>query len=395
MQFHHAHAFRPQVGMALAREWPRRSTRGSPLGAEPITVDVPGMGLVPAGHRSRRDTFERALRTTADTVPGLTIRQGHVDGVLVVGGPGARDRRRRVGGRGRPGGGRLRAVRSQRRRAAGPAAGRRPVRHGLRRPPVPPARRRGARPDDQPARLAGPTSTATRCWCSCTSGATSRSSWSGRPPTPALKDLRHQAAFEAACRAIPGLAAWTDPDRAAPVTDVPPGWRAVQHLPRAARARRRPCIPGLVSVGDAVATTTPIFGRGVATTFMQALRLLAAARQRARPRARRGAVRRLVRGEHAAVGRRPRAHGRRRRPPVGGRRRRPDPAVAVGPDPRRRRAGPRASRRPTGGYVSMLDCRRAWTPWSRSPAPSTSPAGGRRSRPVPRAASCGRSSPRR
>src|SRR3954452_5703543 len=36
-----------------------------------------------------------------------------------------------------------------------------------------------------------------------------------------------------------------------------------------------PCVPGLVSVGDAVATTTPIFGRGVATTFLQVLQLLA------------------------------------------------------------------------------------------------------------------------
>ena len=34
-------------------------------------------------------------------------------------------------------------------------------------------------------------------------------------------------------------------------------------------------MPGLVSVGDAVATTTPTFGRGVATTFLQVRQLLA------------------------------------------------------------------------------------------------------------------------
>jgi hypothetical protein len=34
-------------------------------------------------------------------------------------------------------------------------------------------------------------------------------------------------------------------------------------------------VPGLVSVGDAVATTTPTFGRGVATTFLQCRQLLA------------------------------------------------------------------------------------------------------------------------
>src|SRR3954447_5522413 len=81
MQFHHAHAFRPQVGMALEREWPQALAARLALGAEPITFDVPGMGVVPAGHRSRRDTFERALRTTAGTVPGLSIARGHVDAV--------------------------------------------------------------------------------------------------------------------------------------------------------------------------------------------------------------------------------------------------------------------------------------------------------------------------
>jgi hypothetical protein len=91
----------------------------------------------------------------------------------------------------------------------------------------------------------------------------------------ALKDLRHQEAFEAACRAIPGLAEWTDPGRARPVTDVLPGGP----LRNAYRGQRgvdgRPAVPGLVSVGDSVATTTPTFGRGVATTYLQCRELLA------------------------------------------------------------------------------------------------------------------------
>jgi hypothetical protein len=90
----------------------------------------------------------------------------------------------------------------------------------------------------------------------------------------ALKDLRFDAAFEAACRSIPDLAAWTDPERAAPVTDVLPGG-PLRNAYRGQRARDgRPCAPGLVSVGDSVATTTPIFGRGVTTTFLQVRRLL-------------------------------------------------------------------------------------------------------------------------
>jgi 2-polyprenyl-6-methoxyphenol hydroxylase-like FAD-dependent oxidoreductase len=91
----------------------------------------------------------------------------------------------------------------------------------------------------------------------------------------ALKDLRHGAAFDAACRAVPDLAAWTDPDRAEPVTDVLPGG-SLRNAYRGQRSRDgRPCTPGLVSVGDSVATTTPVFGRGMTTTFVQALRLLA------------------------------------------------------------------------------------------------------------------------
>jgi len=91
----------------------------------------------------------------------------------------------------------------------------------------------------------------------------------------ACKDLRHEAAFEAACRAIPGLATWTDSDRARPVTGVLPGGP----LRNAYRGQRgiagQPAVPGLVSVGDAVATTTPTFGRGLATAFLQCRQLLA------------------------------------------------------------------------------------------------------------------------
>src|SRR3954452_18470951 len=82
MQFHHAHAFRHQVGMALRQEWPSALAAWLALGAEPITFDLPGIGPVAAGHRSRRENFERALRPTAETLPGLSIRQGRVDGGL-------------------------------------------------------------------------------------------------------------------------------------------------------------------------------------------------------------------------------------------------------------------------------------------------------------------------
>jgi hypothetical protein len=91
---------------------------------------------------------------------------------------------------------------------------------------------------------------------------------------PVLAQLRHEAAFTAACQAIPGLADWVDPGRSRPITPVLPGGP----LLNAYRGQTGPdgqlALPGLVFVGDAVATTTPTFGRGVTTTVLQAQQLL-------------------------------------------------------------------------------------------------------------------------
>ena len=91
---------------------------------------------------------------------------------------------------------------------------------------------------------------------------------------PVLAQLRHEAAFTAACQAIPGLADWVDPGRSRPITPVLPGGP----LLNAYRGQTGPdgqlALPGLVFVGDAVATTTPTFGRGVTTTLLQAQQLL-------------------------------------------------------------------------------------------------------------------------
>jgi len=73
MQFHHAHAFRNQVTDAL-RRWVA-------AGAEPVELRLPGGHQVPMGVRSRRVTFERALRAAALDQPGFQVRRGHADGV--------------------------------------------------------------------------------------------------------------------------------------------------------------------------------------------------------------------------------------------------------------------------------------------------------------------------
>ena len=274
MQFHHAHGFRTQVGIALGREWPAALAAWLDLGAEPITFDVPGMGVVAAGHRSSRDTFERALRAAARTVSGLTIRQGHVDGVLtsdgsvhglvVDGSPVEADLVVDAGGR------------------SGRAV------DGLRAPATVGGPCGMAYVDRQYRLLDGSEPgpmTNPLAWQADLDG------WQVlvflheggqfsvvllRPTADAaLKDLRHEAAFDAACRAVPGLAAWTDPERAEAITDVLPGG-PLRNAYRGQRRRDgRPFTPGLVSIGDAVATTTPIFGRGVTTTFLQVRRLLA------------------------------------------------------------------------------------------------------------------------
>lgn len=89
-----------------------------------------------------------------------------------------------------------------------------------------------------------------------------------------LTGLRMSTAFEAATRAIPPMAIWTDPQRSHPITDVLPGG----HLHNGYRgqlddAGRIP-LPGLIALGDAVCTTNPALGRGVATSLMQARQLL-------------------------------------------------------------------------------------------------------------------------
>jgi hypothetical protein len=87
----------------------------------------------------------------------------------------------------------------------------------------------------------------------------------------ALRGLRHDAAFDAALQAIPALAAWTDPTRSTPTSATMAGGalRNTYHPQRG--------LPGLVAVGDAVTTTAPTAGRGVAMAFLQVdqvLRLL-------------------------------------------------------------------------------------------------------------------------
>jgi hypothetical protein len=89
-----------------------------------------------------------------------------------------------------------------------------------------------------------------------------------------MQRLRHDAVFTAAMAAIPGVADWIEPDRATPIGSVLPGGKLYNRYRGQLTDDGRPVLPGLVSVGDAVCTTTPLAGRGVALNYMQARELV-------------------------------------------------------------------------------------------------------------------------
>jgi 2-polyprenyl-6-methoxyphenol hydroxylase-like FAD-dependent oxidoreductase len=236
-------------------------------------VHVPGTDDL-TGVRSQRSTFERALRDVAAAEPGLVLRRGHVRGVRHVDGVAiGLD----VDGEALPAelvldaSGRSSPVTRElgERDGFGGDCGIAYVDRVYR-----------LRPGAEPGPLTGPLA-----WQGDFDGylvlvfpheAGAFSTVIMRQSHDAvLKGLRHDAAYDAACRAIPGLAAWTDPDRAEPLASVFPGGSLLNHYRGQRSVGGRPLLSGLVAVGDAVATTTPNFGRGVTMALMQAERLLA------------------------------------------------------------------------------------------------------------------------
>ncbi len=65
MQFAHAHGFRAQVRDLLVAQWPEAYDRWIELGAEPHAFAPPGSSEAAVVVRSRRITYERALRAAA------------------------------------------------------------------------------------------------------------------------------------------------------------------------------------------------------------------------------------------------------------------------------------------------------------------------------------------
>ena len=272
MQFHHAHGVRKQVTDTLLRELPEAHERWLAAGAEPIHVDTPG-GRMLIGTRSRRETLERAIRATVEQVPGVTFRIAHAAGVTTADGratgvrldDGTVDADLVIDASGRSS--RVTAD-LQAAQGCGAVCGMAYV-----------DRQYQLNPGADPGPLLSPIA-----WQADLDGAQilvfphERGMFSivfaRDTARPELAQLRHDHVFDAVAATIPGLAEWTDPARSHPITPVLAGGQLRNHY----RSQRTPDgrlrLPGLISIGDAVCTTTPIFGRGLATSMMQVDHLL-------------------------------------------------------------------------------------------------------------------------
>ncbi len=91
------------------------------------------------------------------------------------------------------------------------------------------------------------------------------------PGAQDLKRLRHAAAFDAATALMPALWSWVNPDTAEPITDVLP-MGSLQNTLRTPISGRPPAI-GLISIGDALCHTDPVFSLGLAFCLIDAREL--------------------------------------------------------------------------------------------------------------------------
>lgn len=267
MQFHHAHSFRGQVVEALDAEMPDVTTALLASGATVVT-----QAGRPATLHCRRMVFERELWRRAGAEPRLRLVTGHADdvtmhrgrvtGVRVDGGVVDADLVVDASGRA------SRFLRQALGRGEGADCGATYVGRLY-------ALRDGAAP--------GPTNSVIGLSISFPEYGAVVFVHDSRTFTVTLihsgddarwHRLRHDDAFTAAVGAIPAVADWIDPARATPLAPVLPGGRLHNRYRGQVDESGRPKLPGSVSLGDAVCTTTPLAGRGVALAFLQARELL-------------------------------------------------------------------------------------------------------------------------
>jgi flavin-dependent dehydrogenase len=266
MQFHHPHGFRAQAVDALRAEMPDVVDAIITAGAEAITrPELPDRIL---GLRCRRLTFERVLRSVAENQHGLEFVAGHAEEVTVENGcaTGVRVDRRPIDGdvildaSGRAG-------RLGRRHRGQPEGGECGIAYVSRQYRLLPGATAG--PVNSPvgfqATYSGYQVIVFLHDSQTLSALIARSSGDRE-----LAELRDPLAFDAACGAIPGLAAWTHFERTEPITRVLPGGRLYNSYLGQCNESGEVAVSGLIFVGDAVCTTNPTAGRGGALSLMQA-----------------------------------------------------------------------------------------------------------------------------
>ncbi|MEV4636730.1 FAD-dependent oxidoreductase [Actinoplanes sp. NPDC049548] len=269
MQFHHPHGVRQQVVQAIQAELPEVENALLAAGAErSILPAADGRPAMVVGLHCRRMLFERVLRETATAEPGVTFVRGHAEDVL-------RSRGRAAGLR--VDGGELEAglvVNASGRsgRIAGdlraPAAGGDCGMSYV-------SRHYALRPGAEPGPVNAPLGLITRfpgylAGVFLQDNRTVSVLIARLTGDRELAGLRQRQAFDAAVRVIPGLAEWTEPDRTEPMTPVLAGARLHNTYRGQLDAEGNVALPGLVHLGDAVCTTNPTAGRGIATSLMQA-----------------------------------------------------------------------------------------------------------------------------
>ena len=265
MQFRHPHFFRPTVGDVFRDGapdlWDAVVTAGG------IAATPPGAPDFVKGLQCRRSTFESAIRAAVAAEPGVTLTTGHVERIEIVDGRAAgvvadgeliaADLVIVAAGRAGHIGDELRPA------AEGGSCGFSYV-----------SRMYRVLTDEDAAELAAAGVPIARMYegylvLVFPQDARTISTLVVRPTDDdRLAELRHLEVFEAATRANPHLARWTDPERFEPITDVMPGGGLTNTYQRQAR------VPGVYFVGDAVCTTNPAAGRGVSLGLRQAQELV-------------------------------------------------------------------------------------------------------------------------
>lgn len=268
MQFHHAHTFRGQVVEALRSEMPDVLDDLITAGA---TIATTAQNR-PVALLCRRTTFERTLWNRAAAQQGITLQRGHVDRI-------EHHRGQTVGvavdGRMLPAG------------LVIDAAGRscrftdaiRPIAEGGDCGSVYVTRQYRLNDGADTGPMNSPMGLSlglSGYWAIAflhDNGAFSIT-FTHDGTDKRLRLLRRDDVFDDAVRAIPLLAEWIDSSRAQPISRALPGGKIYNSYRGQLDAAGGPVLPALISVGDAVCTTTPLAGRGVALALMQARELV-------------------------------------------------------------------------------------------------------------------------